>query len=452
MQKMPRTNRLQSIFLGMRFRRNYLEPLDELFKTYGDYVDLAGPHPVIAAFHPAAVEHVLRTNSKNYLKAPDMQELKPILGEGLLTSEGSHWREHRKLIGPEFQLKKIESFYPIMTKHLRTLLKFWKSNDQVHDVAKDLSKTTYAIAGECFFGADVGDSAESIYRHIDLASPTIIRRMVSPWKLPLAWPLPSHRQLRRSVHELNSVVYKIIQTREANPSEAQDILSRLMRMRNEAGEKHFTSEDVRDEVMTLLLAGHETTANTLSWTLYLLGLNPQIQAQAREEILAKVTDEVPTLSELRTLSYSKMVIEESMRLFPPAATIGRFNIESDELGGYPIRPNTVVNLSQWVTHRHPEFWTKPEDFHPERFAKSENIHPFAYFPFALGPRECVGKNMAVIETLAILAGLLRNFEFQLMKSDVKVKPLITIRPDPGVYMRILPLHHKAQTRTQPRPD
>lgn len=446
-KRMPGPGFAKSVALQFDFKRNYIYPLEKLFREYGDYVTFTGGPPVVVAYHPDAVEHVLRANHKNYVKAEDMKELHPVLGLGLLTSEGEAWREHRRIIAPEFQHKNVESFYPIMTRHLKSLLAEWRTAKEVIDLAPALSKTTYGIAGETFFGANVEETSEVVYKGIEVTSAVAVRRMASPLKWPRWLPFPSHLRSNKAIKEMNEIVFRIIDERVNNPRpDAHDMLSRLTRVQ-------LSREEIRDEVMTLLLAGHETTANALSWTLYLLGKRPKIQETLRDEVTAALADELPAFGELKNLRYTKMVFEESMRLFPPAATVGRQSLDADELGGYPIVKGTTVNLVQWVTHRHPEFWTEPNEFRPERFAKPEDHHPYAYFPFSAGPRECVGKNMAVVEGIALLAGLIRNFRFELAREEVAPRALITVRPDPGVFMRIskVPVGFSA-TRREKHPD
>lgn len=433
---MPGPGVLRSLWLAREYRKNYIVPLKAMFQEFGDYVLAARRPPVILVFHPLGVEHVLKTNAKNYRKSPNIDELRPMLGLGLLTSEGEMWKEHRRLIGPEFQHKKLLGFYPVIEKHLRKMLESWRVVRDPFDVAPALSKMTYGIAGECFFGADVENSSAVVYQSIERSSRAAVQRMTGIIRLPRAVPLPSNIRARRAVREMDEVVYRIIDDRIKNPSTAEDVLSRLIRLNRDSGEPVLSRTQIRDEVMTLLLAGHETTANALAWALFLLGRNPDIQERLRDELGAAICGDVPTIAEVAKLKYAKMVFEESMRMYPPVAAIGRQPIEADEIGGYPVAPGTIVNLAPWVTHHHPEFWSEPEKFNPERFADPSAHHPFAYFPFALGPRECVGKNMAMMEGLAILAALVKNFRFELCDPNVTPQALITVRPVPGVIMRV----------------
>lgn len=432
--KLPGPGFLGAVKIAYQASRNYLKPLEDIFADYGDYSGLQVGPPVAFVFHPDGIQHVLKTNFRNYVKTEDMEHLKPVLGEGLLTSEGEHWREHRKIIGPEFSNKRVEGFYPVIYRHLHTMIREWRDGvgvrDGVLNVSPPISKTTYEIAGECFFGSEVEDSAGTVYHAVEVSSRVAVRRMGSLPKLPLSFPTPEHLRLKRAVRELDEVVHRIIEQRRSNLGDKQDVLSRLIRM-------NLDAKAIRDEVMTLLLAGHETTSNATSWTMYLLGQHPRIQEVLREELMTKVSGEIPTLAEIPSLHMTRMVLEESMRLYPPAALIGRKSIGEDVIGGYKIAPGTKVMMVQWVTHKHPEFWRNPLEFIPERFAEGESRHPFAYFPFAAGPRECVGKTMAMLEGIVLLAAIVKNFRFEVVKDvEVKIDPLITLRPNPGVVVRI----------------
>lgn len=425
---------------GSRFRRNYLIPMDELFKLYGDYVGfkILG-YNFGFVFHPDGIEHILKSNAKNYVKTDDMREMEIMLGKGLVTSEGEEWRHHRQLIGPEFQAKKNEGLYPIMQKHIRRMLESWTKERGPFNIAPHLSRSTYGIAGECFFGADLDDSALMVYHGIEVVSNFIVKRMSTLFPMPMWLPLPSHRRIKLAVERMDALVFKIIDDRLNNPSHAHDILTRLTRIQNASGKPELSVKQIRDEVITLLLAGHETTANALAWTLYLLARHQKVQQDLRDELNAKVSGDIPTYEEIRELRFTRLVLEESMRLFPPVATIGRKNIEPDSIQGFDIPKGTNINLSQWVTHRHPDFWFKPDEFIPERFSNPAAHHQFAYFPFAAGMRECIGKNMALLEGVAYIAAMVKNYNFRLADHDVRVRPLITLRPDPGLTMFVQPV-------------
>jgi cytochrome P450 len=265
---------------------------------------------------------------------------------------------------------------------------------------------------------------------VEVSSKVAVRRMSNPIKFPIWVPTGPHRALHKAIRELNAVVYAIIEERKGNFEGKTDLLSRMLKL-------NLKENEIRDEVMTLLLAGHETTANALSWSLYLLGRHPEVQGRLREELRAGISGDIPTFAEVGNLKYCRWVFEEGMRLFPPAALVGRTGIDADEVGGYPLKPGAQMQLCQWVVHRHPAFWDRPNEFMPERFANSADRHPYAYFPFAAGPRNCVGSNLAMLEGVAILATIVKNFEFsQIPGRETKPLPLITVRPDPGVFLKV----------------
>lgn len=429
--QMPGPGFFSSVAYGIKSRGNYITPMHELFVGYGNYVMFRGTRKVCVVFDPVGVEYILKTNQKNFIKSDDMKQLRPVLGNGLLISEGDEWRSNRRTVAPEFQHKSLEAFFNIIRRHTEVMLAEWREHDDPVDMCPLLSKATYGIAGDCFFGTNLESTAQTIYRGIEVSSEVAVRKMISAFPAPYSWPLPSHLRMRRAVEEMDKVVYGIIDERLKNPRESMDVLSRLLKVGT------LNRTQIRDEVMTLLLAGHETTANGLAWTLFLLGKHPSVQEQVRDEVKAVVAGEVPTFSELARLSYTKMVLEESMRIFPPVAAFGRKNLVADQLGGFDIEPETKINLVQWIVHRHPDFWEAPEEFRPERFAKPLP-HPYAYFPFGGGARECIGRNMAMMEGVGMLAAMIRAFRFQLVNDNVKPRPMITVRPDPGVYMKMVP--------------
>jgi cytochrome P450 len=324
----------------------------------------------------------------------------------------------------------MPGFHSVIVKHLEKSLHEWEKLNDVTNIAPAISKLTYGIAGECFFGAEVEASAGLVYKSIEVTSSSAIRRMSSPIPLPLWVPLPHHLRTREAIRALNQVVFTIIEERKRHPSEKPDVLSRLIQM-------GFSDADIRDEVMTMLLAGHETTANAIAWTMWLLAQHPEIQLKLHDELKTIMSGELPTYEEIEKLEFTRMVFEESMRLYPPAGMLGRKCIHEDIVGGYEIKAGTRVLLTQWITHRHPDFWPAPNEFRPERFADPTVRESNAYFPFADGLRECVGKNMAMLEGIALVAGIMRRFRLEFVaKPEVHVRPMVTLRPDPGVFLKL----------------
>lgn len=436
----PGPGALQSLRLGVQFQTNYIPPLEMLFKEYGDIVQLGfGPAKIILLFHPDDIEHVLKSNAKNYVKGDDLKELEPILGKGLLNSEGQEWLDRRRMLAPEFQHRKVDFFYPIMKKNCERMLHEWARQEEPFNTSPSITKMTYAIAGECFFGVHNEETSDVVYEAVDLAARRAVQRMVDLVKVPLWTPFPSYIRANRAIRELNKIVYDIIESRRNKVTSEVDVLSRLTQVRE--GGKSLTTTQIRDEVMTLLLAGHETTANALAWTLYLLAQHPEVQEQLRDEVNALMSGGFPTLEEIKNLKFAKMVFEESLRLYTPVAGISRKAIADDDLRGYKIKAGMNVEPCQWVTHRHPDFWPEPLKFKPERFAEGQTRHPFAYFPFAGGPRECIGKHMAMMEGISIIASIVKNFRFELVPGyEVGISPMITVRPSPGVTLKVTPLN------------
>jgi cytochrome P450 len=440
--RMPGPGFFEAYRMGVAFETDYISPMQKMFTRYGDYVDLRVlGQSIVFLFHPDGVEKVSKSNAKNYGKGDRIGEMEPLLGKGLITSEGSLWLRHRKLIAPEFHQKNVELFYPTICRHLLAMMADWRKVDTV-DVVLPLTALTYAIAGECLFGAQLESSAKTVYDAIDEASASAMYRMSHVFKLPLWAPVPLYRRANAAIRRLNQIVFDIIDERSKNDTGQVDILTRLTRVKSEGSA--LSREEIRDEVMNLLLAGHETTANTLAWTLYLLALHPEIQSDLRDELKAGMSGEVPTIDELMNLGLLRRVIDESMRLYPPISIVEKKSIGADTAGGYELKPGTNVTISQYITHRHPDFWQDPEKFDPRRFEPnvSKGRHLFAYFPFGRGPRECVGQNMALLEAVIILGAFIRNFQFELVPGKaVGLKPLISLRPDPGVFLKIRGLAH-----------
>lgn len=439
-QLVPFVGHWYSIKSIQEFSKDYLKPQEMLFKKYGDRVALARRPSIILLYHPDDIQHVLRTNHKNYLKSDELRELWPVLGRGLVTNDGDSWKKHRKAIAPEFSNTHMPAYHEIFVKHIAQFLREQKKQGKIC-LNPALSQLTYNIAGESFFGATVGESAETIYKSIDLVSEFAVKRMARPLNIPYSWKVPSHRHVHNTVAAMNEVVFGIINERVNDPDAAakKDVLTRLTRIVGDTGQPMFSVEEIRDEVMTLLLAGHETTANALCWTFYLLGKYKDIQGRVREEVRSVMRDEIPTLEEIGQLKYTRQVLNESMRLFPPVPMLGRKAIGEDEVSGYRIPAGSRVNLSQYITHRHPEFWVEPEKFLPARFENENNIYPYSFFPFGGGPRECVGKQMAMMEAICVLASLVGSFEFELDSEDIHMRALITLRPSPDVMMAVSPV-------------
>lgn len=394
--------------------------------------------------HPDYIKHVLVDNNKNYSKNGfDYQLLRSFLGEGLLTSDGDFWLSQRRMIQPAFHKQKIQAYASLITGIAQEMLDGWKEIVRAQeplDISQEMMRVTLTVVGKALFGQYLSQEAETVGPSFMIINEDISRRVRSLLSPPLSIPTSRNRRYRAAVRSLDQIVHRIISGRrieieKSGPESRDDLLAMLLLARDEETGKGMSDSQLRDEVMTLMLAGHETTANTLSWTAFLLSTHPEIEQRLSQELAQVLDDRVPTVEDLTNLTYTKMVIQESMRLYPPAWLITRFAENEDRVGGYPIPARTNVLMSPYITHRHPEFWVNPEEFDPERFtAEASAKRPvYAYFPFGGGPRLCIGRDFALLEAQLILAMVISRYRLRLAPGAcVEPEALITLRPRYGM--------------------
>ena len=412
---------------GVRaLRREPLELLSRL-ASYGDIASFRiGPNAGYFLNHPEYAKQVLVTDNHDFMKGRALQEAKRIVGEGLLTSEGEFHRRQRRLIQPIFHHDRIASYADVMVSYSERASDRWRDGE-MRDVYQDMVRLTMAIVAKTLFDTDLeaGDA-----REVGEALSVAIR-MFERYARPFAGlvehlPLPANRRFRRAREGLDAIVYGMIEHRRAAGATGDDLLSLLLQAQDEGF--GMTDRQVRDETMTLFLAGHETTANALTWTWYLLSQNPEAEARLHEEV-----DHVAG----QRLPYTETVFAEAMRLFPPAYGIGRRALRDVEIGGYVIPERSLVVMSQWVMHRDVRWFPEPERFLPECFteaAKAERPR-FAYFPFGGGPRVCIGEPFAWMEGVLVLATIARRWRMRPVPGHtVTPSPRITLRPRDGMPM------------------
>lgn len=423
-------------------RRDFLAYFDSLFRRHGDVVRFSLPRTVHLVFHPEGVRHVLKTAHHRYKKSHFFRELEPLLGGGLLMAEGDVWRDERRQLSPVFQHKVIEGFLPAISKAADRVAAEWERaarEGRPRDVAADMTELTLSAATSIFFGTDATRDADEVSRAFCYFSDYAIQRMIDVLPSPRWLPTRANRRARRSVAALDAVVYRILDERAAT-SGGDDMLARLLASRDPETGKPLDRSAIRDQVMTFLLAGHETTSNALSWTWFLLEKHPDVADALAEEVRALPAGATASVTALLHCEGLKRIFAESMRLYPPAPVISRTPLEDDEILGWFIPKGTIVETCPWVTHRHPEFWERPEEFLPGRFAEERRReqHPFAYFPFGGGPRECIGKSFALVEAYLVLARLAGRFRLRRYDGAPAVVPeaRITLRPKHGVWARI----------------
>jgi cytochrome P450 len=387
---------------------------------------------------PAGIEHVLVTDHRSFTKSMDYRALSRVLGQGLLTSEGEFWKRQRRLVQPAFFRDRILSYGGLMTSYAARLMETWQDGE-VRDVHRDMMRVTLEIAARSLFNVEIEGDAGTIGKALTVVMDQM-PKLAGFAFLPDWVPVPGLGAFRRALADLDKIVYGIIRDRRATGDHPGDLLDMLLDARDEDG-MGMSDRQLRDEVMTLLLAGHETTANTLSWTLYLLAQNPEQQSRLAAEVRDVLNGRVAEAAGLHRLPYTQMVLTEAQRLYPPAWAIGRKALQDFEVGGYRLRAGTNVIVSQWVLHRDPHLYPEPERFDPERWreetAGRRSLPKFAYLPFGAGPRVCVGASLALTESALVLATLMQRFRFSLASAEpVKAFPSVTLRPKHGLPLRV----------------
>jgi cytochrome P450 len=397
-----------------------------------------GPVPVHVITDAALAGELLVDHAGDFVKSAGLSIfLRPVLGNGLLTAEGDHHRRQRKLLAPAFAARRIAAYGEVMVAETERAIASWKlgAAPVALDAAEAMMEMTLAIAGRTLFSADVGGDARLIGAALVDAMQAMVDGLTSPVQVPYSWPLPRHRRMRRAVAALDSVVYRLVRERRAAGDDVGDVLSMLLLSRDDDG-TGMTDAQVRDEVMTLLLAGHETTANALTWTLHALGRHPDIRARVEAEVDA--LGRAPTVDDVPRLTTTLMVIEEAMRLWPPAYAIGRQAVRDVTVGGYHFPAGAVVIVNIYGLHRRPDLYPEPDAFLPDRFAPElKKSRPRgAYLPFGGGARVCIGNHFALLEAQLALATLVRTVRLDPVSlAEPAGEPLVTLRPRGGLPMR-----------------
>jgi cytochrome P450 len=421
------------------FRRDVLGFFIECARRYGDVVPIRVPRrQLVLLSHPDLIEEVLTARVRHTTKTVLLRMLRPVLGDGLLLNEGEPWLRQRRLIQPAFHRVRIAAYGDVMAGYADRAMAEWKDG-QTRDVHADMMAVTQAIVAKTLFDADVSDAAWDVGQALHVLMEDFSQRRTRLFELPSFVPTPGRRRARRAVERLNRLVYDIIAARRASGEDRGDLLSLLLHAQDADDGSRMTDRQVRDEIMTLFLAGHETTAVSLSWTWYLLAQHPEVEARLIEELRSVLGGRLPTVADLPRLRYTEMVVTESMRLYPPAYTITRRVAEPCEVGGHPIPRETVLVMSQWVVHRDARWFDEPAAFHPDRWENdlAKRLPRYAYFPFGGGPRLCIGNTFAMMEATLLLATIAQRFRFSLAPG-ASVKPMlsVTLRPADGIRMML----------------
>jgi cytochrome P450 len=423
----------------LRSPEGWLDFLTHCVQEYGDIVffRFLGV-PVCLINDPAAVEQVLITDHQNFTKSLDYRALSRVLGNGLLTSEGDFWKQQRRLVQPAFYRDRILSYGGVMTSYATRMVQSWQDGE-VRDIHRDMMRVTLEITARSLFNVDIANDVRTIGNSLGVVM-NEMPKLTGFAFLPDWLPVPGLGGFRRALAELDRVVYGIIRGRRATGQRSGDLLDMLLDARDEHG-AGMPDRQLRDEIMTILLAGHETTANTLAWTLYLLAQHPEAQSCLEAEVREVLRGRVPEAAGLHRLPYTQMVLMESQRLYPPAWAIGRKAIRPVQILGHSLPAGTNVVVSQWVMHRDARYFPDPQRFDPNRWrdeiAGRRSLPKFAYLPFGAGPRACVGASLALTESALVLATLMQHFRFSLASAEpVEAFPSVTLRPKHGLPLRV----------------
>jgi cytochrome P450 len=432
----------------LKFRRDPLAFFAETYRTYGDIARVTfGPQPLFVVSHPDWIEDVLVNSAKKFSKGVALQRAKRLLGEGLLTSEGQAHLKQRRTIQPLFHRQQVQRFADAMVAHAVRWRESIKPNATI-DVTSEMSALTLAIVGETLFSSNVQADADEVREALTDAVQSFGIAFLPGLEYFEKLPLPMFTRVRKARERLDRVIHRVIEQRRAGDAADGDLVSMLLAARdpenpNAAG---MTDEQIRDEAMTIFLAGHETTANAMAWTWHLLGSAPEAEARLHSEIARVLDDATPTVEDVPKLEWTRAIVAESMRLFPPAWTMGRRAIEPHTIGGHPIAKGDLVIMSQYVVHHDPRWWPEPEAFKPERWVPDTGRAPgaglrepgarpkYAYFPFGGGTRICIGESFAWTEAILLLATIAQRWKFTPEGPPPVPEPRITLRPK-GLRMK-----------------
>ena len=390
---------------------------------------------------PEYIEHVLLTNHANYRKSHFLRHLLgPLLGNGLLISEGEFWRRQRRIAAPAFHSRRIADFIATFGSCSEATLARWRTMTQPFDIAAEMMALTLNITSRTMFSRDVSGDVEVVRRLMDIVV-TLRLGLLDLLGFPEWLPRRQPKAYRRAIAEFEALVSRVLAERRADGIDRGDLLSMLLTARDPETGEGMSDKQLRDEILTIFLAGHETTANALSWCWYLLAQHPEAEARLHDELDRVLGARMPKSADLAELKWTRMVIEEAMRLYPPVHTTARMASGEDRIGGVRVPPGATIAISPYVTHRNPNLWPEPERFNPERFhpAAAAQRHRFAYLPFGGGPRICIGNSFALAEAQVIVAAIAQRYRVRLAPGH-KVKPigLLTLRPKDGIWVRLEP--------------
>lgn len=431
---------------ALSFRNNPLRYLEQLQRTYGKMATVyLGSTPVVLLFRPEHVRYVLTENPRNFTNREIAQGLRGLIGDGLLTIDGDAHRQQRRLVQPAFHRKRVEGFADIMVQYTQDMLKGWHAGKQI-DVARAMQEVTLRIVAKCLFNVDLSSQVGALGTAFTtmISNPMGLLEGFLNIRIDQPWTAYGKRMAARRY--VDAFIYDLVVQRRAEKRDVGDVLSMLLTAQDE--DAMLNDTQVRDHILTFMAAGHETTANTLTWTFYLLSQYPAARDKLLAELQSVLAGRAPTVDDIPNMPYTEWVLNESMRVYPPAWSQGRRATEAFALDGVHFPAGTMVMFTQWVIHRLPELWEDAETFRPERWdpAHGQKIVPWSYFPFGGGPRICIGMPFAQLEAKLLLATIMQRY-IPVTVPGFQVEPaaLITLRPKNGLQSILVPTNTKDET-------
>jgi cytochrome P450 len=412
-------------------------------ERFGDVVRFnAGQHWLYLLRNPDDIAQVFQQNHANYRKSRYYAKAIPIFGEGMFVAEGEAWRRKRTLIQPAFHKQKLDALATLMTDTGAETIERWRASagsGAPLDIAPEMMRASLLVVIKAFFSVDFPGETSAMTRALTTLMHAGERRIWAPFSLPLSFPTPENRRIREAIATFDRAIFELIEARRRSGVAQDDLLSLILDSRFEDTGEPMSNREIRDELMTMVIAGHETTAMAIAWACHLLSRHPEAAEKLMAEVDAVLAGRTPTVADLANLAYTKMVIQEGMRIYPPFWSMSREAIGDDELGGFHIPAGSVVMLCPYVVHRNPAVWEDPERFDPERFSaeRSRGRPKFAYFPFGGGPRICVGSAFAMMEATLLLAMITQRYRMEPSPGHpIEPQAMISLRPRQGLPMRL----------------
>ena len=392
--------------------------------------------------HPDGIQQVLQGNNHNYIKGEFFDPVRQMAGDGLFASEGAHWLRQRRLMQPAFHRQRIAGFAEIMVRQTELMLERWEvlaNSGEPVDVSEEFTELTMRIIAETMFSAQLAEDVRLISESLTLLLGDLDFRFQVPFYPRIGFPTLRNLRAQKALRAVDAVIYRIIRERRQNGVPRIDLLQMLMEARDDETGEAMTDQHLRDELITMFVAGHETTAVLLTWLFHILSSEPKWETRLVDEVTAALQGRKPGFEDLPSFSTLRMAIDETLRLYPPIWVTNRNAVQDDQICGYRIQSGEVAGIAPYVTHRLPEYWPNPEHFDPLRFSPEMiTTRPhFAYLPFGGGPRQCIGNNFALVEAQLIFATLVQRFHLQAVSERlVQLEPTATLRPKDGLWMRV----------------